>query len=165
MTPPASHRVCRAPWYSGYPLHKFLISDTGLSPSLAALSKAFSYQELMRDAGPTTPPAKRGFGLFRFRSPLLTESLLISFPPGTEMFQFPGFPPPAMRGVSRINSGMGYPIRTPPVDSACLGTHRRFRALARVLHRPKLPRHPPLALALSYLSKRPLPIFKRTLWT
>jgi hypothetical protein len=30
-------------------------------------------------------------GLFRFRSPLLTESRLISFPPGTEMFQFPGF--------------------------------------------------------------------------
>ena len=30
-------------------------------------------------------------GLFRVRSPLLTESRLISFPPGTEMFQFPGF--------------------------------------------------------------------------
>lgn len=30
------------------------------------------------------------FRLFRFRSPLLSESLLISIPPGTEMFQFPG---------------------------------------------------------------------------
>ncbi len=30
-------------------------------------------------------------GLFRVRSPLLAESLLMSFPPGTEMFQFPGF--------------------------------------------------------------------------
>ena len=30
-------------------------------------------------------------GLFRFRSSLLAESLLMSFPPGTEMFQFPGF--------------------------------------------------------------------------
>jgi hypothetical protein len=30
-------------------------------------------------------------GLVRFRSPLLAESLLMSFPPGTEMFQFPGF--------------------------------------------------------------------------
>jgi hypothetical protein len=29
------------------------------------------------------------FGLFRVRSPLLTESLLISFPAGNEMFQFP----------------------------------------------------------------------------
>ena len=33
------------------------------------------------------------FGLVRVRSPLLTESLLLSFPPGTEMFQFPGFAP------------------------------------------------------------------------
>ena len=30
-------------------------------------------------------------GLFRFRSPLLTESRLISIPPVTEMFQFTGF--------------------------------------------------------------------------
>ena len=30
------------------------------------------------------------FGLVRVRSPLLTESLLLSLPPGTEMFQFPG---------------------------------------------------------------------------
>ena len=32
-----------------------------------------------------------GIGLVRVRSPLLAESLLMSFPPGTEMFQFPGF--------------------------------------------------------------------------
>ena len=31
------------------------------------------------------------FRLFPFRSPLLRESLLFSLPPGTEMFQFPGF--------------------------------------------------------------------------
>ena len=31
------------------------------------------------------------FRLFRFRSPLLTESLLFSLPPGTEMVHFPGF--------------------------------------------------------------------------
>ena len=36
------------------------------------------------------PQSKDWFGLFRVRSPLLTESLLFSFPPGTEMFQFPG---------------------------------------------------------------------------
>ena len=33
----------------------------------------------------------RATGLVRVRSPLLAESLLMSFPPGTEMFQFPGF--------------------------------------------------------------------------
>ena len=31
------------------------------------------------------------FGLFRVRSPLLTESIFLSLPPGNEMFQFPGF--------------------------------------------------------------------------
>ena len=32
-----------------------------------------------------------GAGLIPVCSPLLRESLLMSFPPGTEMFQFPGF--------------------------------------------------------------------------
>jgi len=42
---------------------------------------------------PTTPEgiASRRFRLFPVRSPLLGESRLIYFPPGTEMFQFPGF--------------------------------------------------------------------------
>jgi hypothetical protein len=41
---------------------------------------------------PTTPRelAPSRFGLFRFRSPLLTESQLLSLPPGTEMVHFPG---------------------------------------------------------------------------
>ena len=36
------------------------------------------------------------FVLLRFRSPLLSESFLLSFPPGTKMFQFPGFPPSSL---------------------------------------------------------------------
>ena len=46
---------------------------------------------------PTTQPLtgipRDRFSLFRFRSPLLTESLLFSLPAGTEMFHFPAFPP------------------------------------------------------------------------
>ena len=34
-----------------------------------------------------------GLAILRFRSPLLTESLLFSLPTGTEMFHFPAFPP------------------------------------------------------------------------
>ena len=53
--------------------------------------------------GPTTPlqhrrqavPLQR-FRLVPFRSPLLGESRLFSFPRGTEMFQFPRFPPTAL---------------------------------------------------------------------
>src|SRR5690348_12186436 len=50
--------------------------------------------------GPTTPHTqplpgitRTRFSLFRFRSPLLTESRLFSLPVGTEMFHFPTFPP------------------------------------------------------------------------
>jgi hypothetical protein len=39
--------------------------------------------------GSATPFAATG--LIRFRSPLLAESRLMSFPPATEMFQFAGF--------------------------------------------------------------------------
>ena len=43
-------------------------------------------------SGPHNPHKQAyGFGLFRVRSPLLTESQLISFPEGTEMFHFPSF--------------------------------------------------------------------------
>ena len=38
----------------------------------------------------------RRFGLFRVRSPLLAESRLISSPPGTEMFHFPGYGLPTL---------------------------------------------------------------------
>jgi hypothetical protein len=54
-------------------------------------------------ADPTTPIWQRRkaltpdrFGLIPFRSPLLRESLLLSSPRGTEMFQFPRFPLPAL---------------------------------------------------------------------
>ena len=44
-------------------------------------------------AGPTTPiePKSIGFGLLRFRSPLLSQSRFLSFPSGTEMVHFPEF--------------------------------------------------------------------------
>jgi hypothetical protein len=52
---------------------------------------------------PTTPRLQRHqaltqsrFGLNPLRSPLLRVSRLLSFPHGTEMFQFPWFPPPVL---------------------------------------------------------------------
>ena len=42
------------------------------------------------------------FSLFRFRSPLLTESRLLSLPVGTEMFHFPTFPPHALCVQARV---------------------------------------------------------------
>jgi hypothetical protein len=42
------------------------------------------------------------FSLIRFRSPLLSESLLFSLPVGTEMFHFPTFPPHALYIQARV---------------------------------------------------------------
>ena len=97
-------------------------------------------------SGPYNPiPRTEWFGLFRFRSPLLTESLLISSPPGTEMFQFPGFASPAETGDDCVLPQPGFPIRTPPDQSLFSGSPKLFAAY-RVLLRLSAPRHPPSAL-------------------
>ena len=50
-------------------------------------------------------------GLVRVRSPLLAESLLMSFPPATEMFQFAGFASTAYGFSGRYPKRVGCPIR------------------------------------------------------
>ncbi len=102
--------------------------------------------------GPTTPATQRlpaitrnGFSLFRFRSPLLTESRLLSLPAGNEMFHFPAFPPLALCVQARVTghdscrvSPFGHPritarlaaprgLSQPPtsfIGSWCQGIHR-----------------------------------------
>ncbi len=62
-------------------------------------------------------------GLFHFRSPLLAESLLMSIPPGTEMFQFPGFASPAYVFSWRYPKGVGCPIRISTDQSLLAAPH------------------------------------------
>ena len=50
--------------------------------------------------------------LFRFRSPLLSESRLISFPSPTEMFQFREFASTGLCIQPGIPLRVGFPIRT-----------------------------------------------------
>ena len=64
-------------------------------------------------------------GLLHFRSPLLAESLLMSFPPGTEMFQFPGFAPPTYEFSRQYPKGVGCPIRI-STDQSLLAAPRGF---------------------------------------
>ena len=72
-----------------------IASCTQLSCSVVKLSRMFHSRYLLRWRGPTTPtgPEPCRFGLIPGRSPLLGESRLFSFPPGTKMFQFPGLAP------------------------------------------------------------------------
>jgi hypothetical protein len=84
-------------------------------------------------------------GLLRVRSPLLAESLLMSFPPGTEMFQFPGFASRSYVFRSRSSLLRGLPHSDIHGSTPARGSPWLFAA-CHVLHRLLVPRHPPNAL-------------------
>jgi hypothetical protein len=124
VVPAGSDRVSRARPYSGtrqgrpYVFAYRAITLCGLAFHPVRLTHDFVTP---RPAGrrietsPTTltqqrppPVTSRKFGLFPFRSPLLRESRFLSFPLGTEMFQFPSLPPAGYGftyGYRRITSG------------------------------------------------------------
>ena len=100
--------------------------------------------------GPTTPTVERPqaitssrFRLIPVRSPLLRESLLVSFPEGTKMFQFPSFA--SLSGYQRINAG-GFPHSEISGSLPVSGSPKLIAAF-HVLHRLSAPRHPPCALS------------------
>jgi hypothetical protein len=159
-----SHGISRAPCYLGSPPRRHSISATGLAPSSTELSISFAYTmhipltgRQSDTEGPSTPTMQRlpaithdRFGLIRFRSPLLTESRLLSLPVGTEMFHFPTFPHPALyiqAGVTRYpcRSWRGFPIRKSSDHSSIISSPRLIADLY-VLLRLQMPRHPPSAL-------------------
>ena len=111
------------------------ISRTGLLPAVAGRSKTVPLYMIFVTPctlwcaccrshdpelamPPGLPPAR--FRLIPFRSPLLRESLLLSFPRGTEMFQFPRFPPPALcvhAGVTPHDGCRVSPFGHPRIDA------------------------------------------------
>ena len=113
MVPPDSDRAPPTPPYSGSRLGWSTFQVRGCHPLRPAFPGAFPYALFFRVAGPTTPRAPRRprFGLFPFRSPLLGESLLFSFPPTTGMFRFVGFASPlrGCRASARRVAPFGHP--------------------------------------------------------
>ena len=84
------------------------------------------------------------FGLFPGRSPLLGESLLFSLPPGTKMFQFPGF---ASLHIVEITALQAAGLSHSEIHgSRDICSYPRLIAACHVLHRLREPRHPPDAL-------------------
>ena len=86
-------------------------------------------------------------GLVRVRSPLLAESRLISFPPGTEMFQFPGFASPTYEFSWQCTLRCGFP-HSDISGSKPTRSSPDLIAACHVLHRLSVPRHPPNALVM-----------------
>src|SRR5215813_11806257 len=103
MVHPDSHRVSRAPWYSGTER-----KEPRLSP-----------------APPHNPPRTEALEVWaRPRSLAATDGIadLLSFPPGTEMVHFPGFASPRLciqRGISELAFRGVAPFGNPRIE-ACL---------------------------------------------
>lgn len=160
MVPADSDRVSRAPPYLGATKTRIAFLPTGLSPSMAALSRALrlmlSYHFCSstrhplawlpgRLSGPATPPSPKfgWFRLFRFRSPLLAESRLFSLPRGTKMVHFPPFAPYGYVFTVRyqVYTPDGFPhSEIPGSQNVCFSP--RLIAACHVLHRLLVPRHP-----------------------
>ena len=82
VVPPTSHRVSRVPWYSGscrasrnFAYGPLTLSGRPSQTVLLSLKAAYAVLNPM--------PLAAWFGLLRFRSPLLTESMFLSLPPPT----------------------------------------------------------------------------------
>ena len=109
------------------------------------------------------PQSLDWFRLLRFRSPLLSESLLFSSPPGTKMFQFPGLSSLTYVlaqwwcDIARI----GLPHSDTPGSLSVYDSPRRF-AVNCVLHQLYVPRHSPYALSNLIYLRFPIYLFLRT---
>ena len=124
------------------------ISLTRLSRSLAGLSRPLNYRLHPPRLSPSTPEEYLRFGLYRFRSPLLTVSISLSFPPLTEMFHFSGYR--SRRTILFIQqyqsfTSDGFPHSDISGLKPACGSPKLF-AVDRVLLRLLAPRHPPYAL-------------------
>jgi hypothetical protein len=114
VVPPCSDRISRVPPYSRI---NWSLRIRGYHPLWPDFPDRSAYPQL------TT-------GLLRVRSPLLAESLLMSFPPGTEMFQFPGFASLHYVFMQRYPCGWVAPFGYPRIN-ACSRLPVAFRSVPR----------------------------------
>ena len=131
MVPPDSHGISRVPRYLGTkqpPYDGCADRAITFSGRLFQDRLASRHKEARSLLPPSVPPyntdattptdlTSHRFRLIPFRSPLLRDSRLISFPRGTEMFHFPRFSPPCLLNSAGGSQGFpqeGCPIRISP---------------------------------------------------
>ena len=124
-----------------------LLSLTGLSPSLAGFPKTILLNLLNQLCGPNPRMHAPWFGLFRFRSPLLTESHVV--------FSSSGYLDVSVHRVPFLKLCIGLRILEvcssgfPHSDisgSLDMCSSPKLFAAYHVFHRLLVPRHPPYAL-------------------
>jgi hypothetical protein len=145
-----SHGISRAPCYLGYSSRQGRHFDYGVGTLYDRPFKTVRLYLLVTPTdrqtclkSPTTPntqllPAitRTRFSLFRFRSPLLTESRLLSLPVGTEMFHFPTFPLPALYIQAGVTRSARRPAGFPHSDTLGSKLAYQFPEAYRRLLRP-----------------------------
>ena len=123
------------------------LSLTGLSPSLAGFPKTVLLNLLNQFRGPNPSMHARWFGLFRFRSPLLTESHVV--------FSSSGYLDVSVHRVPSVwlwihhTVAEGFSAGFPHSDisgSMDICSSTKLFAAYHVFHRLLVPRHPPCAL-------------------
>ena len=124
------------------------LSLTGLSPSLAGFPKTVLLNLLNQLCGPNPGMHASRFGLFRFRSPLLTESHVV--------FSSSGYLDVSVHRVPFLKLCIGLRIlevcssRFPHSEisgSKDICSSPKLFAAYHVFHRLLVPRHPPCALS------------------
>ena len=187
MVLPDSRRISRVRRYSGATQERFSfhlqdfhllrspfpvtlravrLGKTFVTPSSCTETCGLSYNPRLATA---VPLHVIGFGLFPVRSPLLGESLLFYFPPGTKMLHFPGlssrayliwsldlpdlpagvlpFGYPRIKAYSATTRGLSQPI-TPFIVSICQGIHHllllHLHVISHSIHFSKTKRFSPL---------------------
>ena len=115
-------------------LRRIAVTHTGLSPSAVDLSKSFRFlnASLTLVLQPRHVRKHTGLGSAPFARHYSGYRLFLSLPPGTKMFQFPGF---ALTCVSDWSSTR----RVPPFGHARITTCLRFPEPFRSLPRPSSP--------------------------
>lgn len=145
-----SHGISRAPCYLGYSSRQGRHFDYGVGtlydPPFNAVRLYLLVTLTVRQncpKSPTTPNTqllpditRTRFSLFRFRSPLLTESRLLSLPVGTEMFHFPTFPLPALYIQAGVTGSARRPAGFPHSDTLGSKLAYQFPEAYRRLLRP-----------------------------
>ena len=146
-SPQIQKGVCRLPTYLGTLYGDFLISNTRLSLSLVAFSKAFFYQKITNIEVLQHPEINSGFRLIPVRSSL-TKGISYDFFSSRYLdISVPGVSfSPDKSGKTPLHFAKGgCPIRTPP-DQSFLDSSPTTIVVLYVLLRPSKPRHPLFAL-------------------
>ena len=142
MVDPDSGRVSRAPPYSGTARETSPFRVRGFHPLCQAFPMPFRYAVAFLlpplGAAALQPRRRRRFGLLRFRSPLLSESLLISVPGVLRWFSSPSI---ASVNYLFVHGWRARARRVTPFGrrriSGCLLLPAAFRSLPR----PSSPRY------------------------